>query len=177
MLFDGILENFITLKENSIFMDAIQHGGDPQVGNLATPLNSSDFSKSLIRNLPAYRDGLAPFRRGLEVGMAHGYLLYGPFLVLGPLRNTDNDDIAALLASIGLVAILTLCLSLYASAMGGKPTATLTAPNVPEAFGTKEGWSEFGSGFFIGGTGGAFFAYFLLSTAYLAGIKSLIPGL
>ena len=155
-------------------MDAVTHGGDPQVGNLATPLNSSDFSKSLIRNLPAYREGLAPFRRGLEVGMAHGYLLYGPFLVLGPLRNTEYADIAALLASAGLVAILTLCLSLYGSAMGGKPTETLTTPNVPAAFATKEGWSEFGSGFFIGGAGGAFFAYFLLSSAYVGDIKALI---
>ncbi|WP_019504026.1 photosystem I reaction center subunit XI [Pleurocapsa sp. PCC 7319] len=155
-------------------MDAITSGGDPQVGNLATPLNSSDFSTSLIRNLPAYREGLAPLRRGLEVGMAHGYLLYGPFLVLGPLRNTENADIAALLASIGLVAILTLCLSLYASAMGGKPSETLTAPKVPAAFASKEGWSEFGTGFFLGGTGGAFFAYFLLSSAYLGDIKSLM---
>ncbi len=157
--------------------EAIKPAGDPQVGNLATPLNSSDFSTSLIRNLPAYRSGLSPFRRGLEVGMAHGYLLYGPFLVLGPLRNTGSADIAALLASVGLVAILTLCLSLYASAMGGKPTSTVTTPNVPEDFATKEGWSEFASGFFIGGAGGAFFAYFLLSTAYIGDIKAFIPGI
>ena len=58
-------------------MEAIQAGGDPQVGNLATPLNSSDFSKSFIGNLPAYRPGLKPFRRGLEIGMAHGYFVYG----------------------------------------------------------------------------------------------------
>ena len=157
--------------------EAVKPAGDPQVGNLATPLNSSDFSTSLIRNLPAYRSGLSPFRRGLEVGMAHGYLLYGPFLVLGPLRNTDSADIAALLASVGLVAILTLCLSLYASAMGGKPVSTVTTPNIPQDFATNEGWSEFASGFFIGGTGGAFFAYFLLSTAYIGDIKALIPGL
>ena len=155
---------------------AIQPPGDPQVGNLATPLNSSDFSKTLIRNLPAYREGLAPFRRGLEVGMAHGYFLYGPFLVLGPLRNTASADIAALLSAVGLIAILTLCLSLYASAMGGKPAETVTTPNVPKTFFTKEGWSEFGSGFFIGGAGGAFFAYFLLSTAYIGDVRNLIPG-
>ncbi len=157
--------------------NAIQPPGDPQIGNLATPLNSSDFSKTLIRNLPAYRQGLAPFRRGLEVGMAHGYLLYGPFLVLGPLRNTGSADIAALLSSIGLVAILTLCLSLYASSMGGKPSETVTTGDVPSDFASKEGWSEFGSGFFVGGAGGAFFAYFLLSTAYITDIKALIPGL
>lgn len=155
---------------------AIQPAGDPQIGNLATPLNSSDFSKTFIRNLPAYRAGLSPFRRGLEVGMAHGYLIYGPFLVLGPLRDTASADIAALLSSIGLVAILTLCLSLYANAMGGKPVATITTPDIPEGLKTKEGWSEFASGFFIGGAGGAFFAYFLLSTAYIGDIRELIPG-
>ena len=154
--------------------DAIKPPGDPQIGNLATPLNASDFSLALIRNLPAYRDGLAPLRRGLEVGMAHGYLLYGPFLLLGPLRNTESADIAALLSAFGLVTILTLCLSLYASAMGGKPTETVTTGKVPAGFNTKEGWSEFATGFFIGGGGGAFFAYFLLSSAYLGDIKSLI---
>ena len=154
--------------------EAIQPPGDPQIGNLATPLNASDFSLALIRNLPAYRDGLAPLRRGLEVGMAHGYFLYGPFLYLGPLRNSEHADIAALLSAFGLVTILTLCLSLYASAMGGKPTETVTTGKVSSAFATKEGWSEFATGFFIGGGGGAFFAYFLLSTVYLGGIKSLI---
>ena len=154
--------------------NAIQPPGDPQVGNLATPLNSSDFSLSFIRNLPAYRQGLSPQRRGLEVGMAHGYFLYGPFLVLGPLRNTDSADIAALLSSFGLIVILTVCLSLYASSMGGKPTETVTTGEVTSDFATREGWSEFASGFFIGGAGGAFFAYFLLSTAYLGGIRSLI---
>lgn len=154
--------------------NAIQPPGDPQIGNLATPLNSSDFSLSWIRNLPAYRDGLSPQRRGLEVGMAHGYFLYGPFLVLGPLRNTASADIAALLSSFGLIVILTVCLSLYASSMGGKPTETVTTGKVSNAFASKEGWSEFATGFFIGGGGGAFFAYFLLSTAYLGDIKSLI---
>jgi photosystem I subunit XI len=176
MLFKGFIESN-KFKEKSKFMNeynAIQPAGDPQNGNLATPLNSSDLSLALIRNLPAYRDGLAPLRRGLEVGMAHGYLLYGPFLVLGPLRNTEHADIAALLASFGLVTILTLCLSLYASAMGGKPTETITTGKVSEAFASKEGWSEFATGFFLGGAGGAFFAYFILSTVYLGGIKELI---
>ena len=60
-------------------MDVIQPSGDPQVGNLSTPLNGSAFSKAFINALPAYRQGLSPNRRGLEIGMSHGYLLYGPF--------------------------------------------------------------------------------------------------
>ncbi len=157
-------------------MDAIQHGGDPQVGNLATPLNSSDFSKVFIRNLPAYRPGLSGFNRGLEVGMAHGYFLYGPFLILGPLRGTESAEIAGLLAAVGLVAILTVALSLYTSAMGGAPISTVTTPDVPEELATKKGWSEFASGFFIGGCGGAFFAYFLCSTPHLGPLQDVVKG-
>ena len=157
-------------------MDAVTHGGDPQVGNLATPLNSSDFSKTFIRNLPAYRAGLSPFRRGLEVGMAHGYFLYGPFLVLGPLRGTESFELAGLLAAVGLISILTIALSLYASAMGGKPVATVTTPDIPEDLGTKAGWSDFASGFFVGGCGGAFFAYFLCSTPHLGPLQDVVKA-
>ncbi|MGK7892856.1 MAG: photosystem I reaction center subunit XI, partial [Xenococcus sp. (in: cyanobacteria)] len=78
-------------------MDAIQHGGDPQVGNLATPLNSSDISKAFIQNLPAYREGMSPLGRGLEIGMAHGYFIYGPFTLLGPLRGTEYAETAGVL--------------------------------------------------------------------------------
>ncbi|NER29259.1 MAG: photosystem I reaction center protein subunit XI, partial [Symploca sp. SIO1C4] len=63
-------------------MDVVQPAGDPQIGNLATPVNSSGFTTAFINNLPAYRPGLSPFRRGLEVGMAHGYFLYGPLALL-----------------------------------------------------------------------------------------------
>jgi photosystem I subunit XI len=148
-------------------MDVIQHGGDPQIGNLATPINGSGFSKAFINNLPAYRQGLSANRRGLEVGMAHGYFLYGPFALLGPLRETDLSATAGLLATLGMVAILTVALSIYGGAGTGKPTATLTTPNPPADLGSKEGWSEFASGFFLGASGGAFFAYFLCQTPHL----------
>lgn len=147
-------------------MEAIQPVGDPQVGNLATPLNSSNLSKSFIGNLPAYREGLTPWRRGLEVGMAHGYLLYGPFTKLGPLRDTDFGKYAGLLAAVGLVVILTACLKLYAKAQSGKPIASVTTPNPPKELGTKEGWIEFARAFLVGGSGGALVAfgvYFALS--------------
>ncbi|MFM7512274.1 MAG: photosystem I reaction center subunit XI, partial [Cyanobium sp.] len=59
---------------------------DPCVGNLATPVNSSYFTRAFLNALPAYRPALSPNRRGLEVGMAHGFFLYGPFAITGPLR-------------------------------------------------------------------------------------------
>ena len=39
---------------------------DPCVGNLATPVNSSYFTKAFLNALPAYRPSLSPNRRGLE---------------------------------------------------------------------------------------------------------------
>lgn len=157
-------------------IDSVKHGGDPQVGNLATPLNSSDFSKTFINALPAYRQGLSPNRRGLEVGMAHGYLLYGPFAVLGPLRMSEYGATAGLLATIGLISILTICLSIYGAVGVNKPTETLTTPNVPEDLATKEGWSEFAGGFLLGACGGAFFAFFLCQTPHLEPLVKVASG-
>jgi photosystem I subunit XI len=138
-------------------------GRDPQQGNLETPVNASPLVKWFINNLPAYRLGLTPFRRGLEVGMAHGYFLFGPFAKLGPLRNAASANLAGLLSTIGLVVILTACLSLYANSNPLKPVATVTVPKPPDAFNSKEGWNNFGSAFLIGGIGGAVTAYFLTS--------------
>jgi photosystem I subunit XI len=138
-------------------------GRDPQQGNLETPINASPLTKWYINNLPAYRPGLTPFRRGLEIGMAHGYLMFGPFAELGPLRNAANANLAGLLGTIGLVVILTACLSLYANSNPPQPIGSVTVPNPPDSFKSKEGWNNFASAFLIGGIGGAVTAYFLTS--------------
>jgi photosystem I subunit XI len=146
-------------------MEAVQSNVDPQVGNLATPVNSSGLTTAYIRNLPAYRKGISASRRGLEIGMAHGYLLFGPFTLLGPLRDSAKwSNIAGLVSSAGLVVILTICLLMYSSVASAKPIATLTTPNPPEDLGSKQGWSEFARAFLIGGLGGSAFAYFLYQT-------------
>lgn len=138
-------------------------GGDPQIGNLETPINSSAFSQIFIGNLPAYRKGLSPLRRGLEVGMAHGYLLYGPFALGGPFRNSESlSSLMGLIGAAGLVIILTICLSLYGSVTKAQPVATVTTPNPPDY--SPEAWSEFATGFLIGGGGGALTAYWLVSS-------------
>lgn len=138
-------------------------GRDPQRGNLETPINNSSLSKWFINNLPAYRQGITPLRRGLEVGMAHGYWLIGPFAKLGPLRDTDTANLAGLLSTLGLVTIMTLSLSVYANSNPDQPHVTVTTPNPPDAFKSPEGWNTFTSGFLIGGVGGAVVAYFLLA--------------
>lgn len=145
--------------------EVVYPAGDPQNANLATPVNASGFTMAFINNLPAYRRGLSPSRRGIEIGMAHGYWLIGPFAKLGPLRDSDVANLAGLLATVGLIVILTICLSLYAYSQPANPTTTITTPNPPSALSTSEGWNEFTTGFLIGGIGGAAFAYLLL--AYL----------
>jgi len=155
--------------------DAIKPAGDPQIGNLETPINSSAFTKAFIGNLPAYRPGLSPQRRGLEIGMAHGYLLYGPFALLGPLRDSDIPGLAGLLGAAALVVILTACLSIYSGAGVNRGVSAATAPfNPPEALSHDEGWSEFAGGFLIGGIGGATFAYLLAANMPL--LLSVVAG-
>jgi photosystem II CP43 chlorophyll apoprotein len=75
----------------------------PERGDLDTPINANDLTISLLRNLPFYREGLAPFSRGLEIGMAHGYFLLGPFAKLGPLRDSELANVVGLMSSIGLL--------------------------------------------------------------------------
>ncbi|HCF30548.1 MAG TPA: photosystem I reaction center protein subunit XI, partial [Cyanobacteria bacterium UBA11049] len=115
-----------------------------------------------INNLPAYRAGLSPQRRGLEIGMAHGYILFGPFAYTSQFRNSSVSDTVGLIEAVILIVILTLCLSLYSSVGVPKPISTVTTPNPPEALSHSEGWSEFAGSFLIGGIGGAAFAYIVL---------------
>jgi photosystem II CP43 chlorophyll apoprotein len=150
--------------------DAIRTVENSQTSDLATPINSSDFTLNFLKNLPIYRQGLSPLSRGLEIGMAHGYWLIGPFAVLGPLRDTEQANLVGLLAAISLIVILTICLSIYGSVSFEKqlqtvprPTFVSTVPNVPETLQTTEGWSQFTVGFLMGGVGGAIFAYLILS--------------
>jgi len=89
------------------------YNDDPFVGNLATPVSTSSFTRSLLGNLPAYRPGLSPLFRGLEIGMTHGYFLVGPFYKLGPLRNSDVALLSGFFSSLGLVIIMSACLAIY----------------------------------------------------------------
>ncbi len=145
---------------------AVKPVEDPFVGNLATPVNSGWFTKWFINNLPFYRTGLSPNLRGLEVGAAFGYLLYGPFSMTGPLRNTEFALTAGLLGGIGAVHILTALFVLY-NAPGKEPNVQppdCTVNNPPADLFTRTGWSDFTSGFWLGGCGGTVFAWLLCAT-------------
>jgi len=96
-----------------LFHDRGQTVADATVGNLATPSNSSYFSKAFSEcpaGLPAFP--VSPNRRGLEVALAHGFLSTD---VPSPVPWSDRirQHLLGLLATIGLVSILTICLSIY----------------------------------------------------------------
>ena len=152
-----------------IFTGIIQpYQNDPQMGNLAVPLNSSSLSVTWFKNLPIYREGLSPIVRGLEIGMAHGYWLLGPFLKLGPLRNTEQAFTAGCASALAIVFIAGFCLYLY----GGATFQKTSNPNgvLPENLTTYKGWSLFSSGFVVGGLGGVIFAAFILTEIARAGL-------
>nr|YP_009398233.1 photosystem I reaction center subunit XI [Thaumatella adunca]ARW67419.1 photosystem I reaction center subunit XI [Thaumatella adunca] len=134
------------------------YNNDPFVGNLSTPISTSSFTKNLLSNLPAYRRGLSPLLRGLEIGMAHGYFLIGPFDKLGPLRNTDIALLSGFLSAVGLIIILTACLSMY-----GGVSFEINKDDSKDILQTSNGWSQFTAGFLVGAVGGSGFAYLLLA--------------
>ncbi|NJR40858.1 MAG: chlorophyll a/b binding light-harvesting protein [Leptolyngbyaceae cyanobacterium CSU_1_4] len=141
---------------------------DPQIGSFATPVNNSEITLSWLKNLPIYRDNLSPITRGLEIGMAHGYLLLGPFLKLGTLRSANNALLAGFGGASGLVIILSVCLFIYGSAVfqgRKKPVGVL-----PTNLKTYSDWSRFTSGFLVGGLGGVIFACFILLEIGRSGI-------
>ena len=134
------------------------YNNDPFVGNLSTPVSTSSFTKNLLSNLPAYRRGLSPLLRGLEIGMSHGYFLIGPFDKLGPLRNTDIALLSGFLSTIGLIVILTACLSMY-----GSVSFNNVKSEAKDVLQTSSGWSQFTAGFLVGAVGGSGFAYLILA--------------
>nr|YP_009496361.1 photosystem I protein subunit XI [Attheya longicornis]AWT39074.1 photosystem I protein subunit XI [Attheya longicornis] len=137
------------------------YNDDPFVGHLATPITSSAVTRAILKNLPAYRFGLTPLLRGLEIGLAHGYFLMGPFVKLGPLRNSDIGLLAGFLSTIGLILILTLGLTIYGVAVFSNETPEQESNNGLQ---TKKSWNQFKGGFFVGACGSAGFAFICLSS-------------
>ena len=136
-----------------------QYENDPFVGHLSTPITTSLLTRLILSNLPAYRQGLSSNLRGIEIGLAHGYLLFGPFAVFGPLRNSEIANVAGLLSTFGLLTILGIALAIYGN---------VSYDNASKDSGllTKEGWSKFTLGFIVGGFGGAIFAFGLFNNIH-----------
>jgi photosystem I subunit 11 len=138
------------------------YNDDPFVGHLATPITSSAVTRGILQNLPAYRFGLTPLLRGLEIGLAHGYFLMGPFVKLGPLRNSDIGLLSGFMSTIGLVIILTLGLTIYGIATFGQTTNEELKSET--SLQTRKAWDQFKGGFFVGACGSAGFVFICLSS-------------
>ena len=140
--------------------------GNPFVANLSTPINDSPLAKAFINNLPAYRKGLTPFMRGLEIGMAHGYFLVGPEVVVGPLRETAHGaNLSGLITAIFITVSACLGISIFAlSTFQGNPRGAYNSycKDPLRPLRTREEWNQLNGGIFIGSMGGAVFAYVLL---------------
>jgi photosystem I subunit XI len=142
------------------------YNDDPFVGHLATPITSSAVTRAILQNLPAYRFGLTPLLRGLEIGLAHGYFLIGPFAKLGPLRDSNIGLLAGFMSTIGLIVILTIGLTIYGVAAFGQEKSTGNLNDLQ----TKKAWDEFKGGFFVGACGSAGFAFICLSSIPTFGV-------
>jgi len=92
--------------------------------------------------------------------MAHGYFLVGPEVVFGALRDYPEARYLGGLVT-ALVIVLLGTAGMAAWGLVSLKSAAESAPST-ERLKTSEGWSEFAGGFFVGGMGGAFVAYFLL---------------
>merc|ERR1719329_1537906 len=96
-------------------------GAEPFAGDLVQSLiENGSFGKQFLANMAFYRDGLKPWQRGLEIGMAHGYFLIGPFTSLGPLRNTPEAATVGLLCGCAIVGLVSIGGLIFGSTI--KPT-------------------------------------------------------
>ncbi|MGF1491002.1 MAG: chlorophyll a/b binding light-harvesting protein [Microcoleaceae cyanobacterium] len=129
---------------------------------------SSDITVVFLKNLPIYRQRTAPLFRGLEIGMAHGYFLAGPLMVLNPLNASADSAISTgLVLTVLLIGAIGIALSWYR-------VEGVDSSNRFYWLKDLEQWSSFRAGFVAGGAGGALLVYFLLQNTEL--FKGLIEG-
>jgi photosystem I subunit 11 len=159
----SILRSSVMLKAASndvVSTDVVSpFEGDIFVGHLSTPITTSSITKTYLGLLPAYKTGLSPLLRGINIGFAHGYFLLGPFVKCGPLRDSEVANFVGFVSTISLIIILTTGLLAYGYVtFSGNKVQPKTSVN----FLNSKGWSQFTSGFILGGFGGAGIAYILL---------------
>eukprot|EP00439_Symbiodinium_sp_Y106_P073404 s1266_g13.t2 len=139
-------------------------GKEPFAGDQVITLTENGlFAKQFLSALAFYREGLKPWQRGLEIGMAHGdlapqtgYFLIGPFTSLGPLRNTPEAATVGLLCGCAIVGIVSIGGLIFGSTI--KPTRFDKDGDKPGA-----GFIEMINWHAVGGLGGAGFAHALIT--------------
>ena len=133
------------------FQVSTPYFNDPGAGMLDNPITSSAMTKAILGNLAAYREGLTSKARGFEIGLAHGYLFYGPFFKLGPMRTLPAADVIGAMSTMSFVLILTMALTAY----------SYLQEDAEDNLFDK----EFNGGFLVGGWGGAIFAFLCVHAA------------
>merc|ERR1719198_2421766 len=139
--------------------------GDPFIGMIETPVTTAPIVVNYLSSLPAYRTGVSPLLRGVEIGLAHGFFIPGPFIKLGPLRSIEGTaEVAGCLSAAGLVIILTACLSIYGEVRFQRKEVvgikTLSGREIArDELYTSEGWAKFTSGWVFGGLSGVLYCY------------------
>ena len=156
----------ISTKQDKNFEVVSAFQDDPFVGHLSTPITTSTLTKTYLNLLPAYKNGLTPLLRGINIGFVHGYLLLGPFVTLGPLRDSQAANFIGFVSTISLIIILTTCLLIYGNVTFSNSSKASTKKSSID-FLTAKGWSQFTSGFIVGGFGGASIGYILLKFVLL----------
>lgn len=146
---------------------------DPFIGMFETPVTSSPLVASYLSGLPAYRASASPVLRGVEIGLAHGFFLPGPFYVLGPLRDTDMALTAGALSAAGTLLIAVTAMAMYGvvSFQDGEeqPETSLTLTGrtmAADPVQTADGWAGFSGGVLTGGLSGIIWATFLLNNGF-----------
>jgi photosystem I subunit 11 len=132
-------------------------GEEPFAGDqIKSIVTDGRFGKQFIDNCAFYREGLKPWQRGIEIGMAHGYFIIGPFVSLGPLRNTPEAATVGLLSGVALIGLVSVGGLLFGTTI--KPTL-FDEKDAPKASGFQEliNWHA------VGGLGGAGFAHALIT--------------
>lgn len=132
-------------------------GPEPFAGDQTlSPFADGYFAKQYVAAMAFYREGLKPWQRGLEIGMAHGYFIIGPFVSLGPLRATPEAATVGLLCGVAIIGLASVGGLLFGATI--KPTRFDAEGDKPAA-----GWQEMMNWHAVGGLGGAGFAHALLT--------------
>merc|ERR1719495_2243638 len=132
-------------------------GPEPFAGDQCqTPVSNGGFAVQYTNAMAFYRDGLKPWQRGLEIGMAHGYFIIGPFVSLGPLRNTPEAATIGLLAGCAIIGLVSCGGLLFGATI--KPTRFDRPGDLPGG-----GFQEMINWHAVGGLGGAGFPHALLT--------------
>jgi len=130
---------------------------DPFVGHLSTPITNSKIVRTYLNLLPLYNKELSPFLKGSLIGIFHGYFLFGPFTLLGPLRNTEPMYFVGFLSALSLLIIINLFSNLY----GHVTFKNTSETNQNNLFSNGKEWNKFISGFSLGGFAGVSLGYIL----------------